>query len=426
MLFSWELYALLVGALCGAAGWVASRLFRLRGWPVRWVWAASLALSVLLPVLRPAWEALVAGASFGASLPGLEAVPLLSTASGVVASAGRRVGDSAWTGFVEYGLLGLWLLLTAVLVTRRVYARRILARRRERWEPAEVAGVRAFISEDTGPGVVGFLHPALVIPRWVFVLEEEEQRLIVLHELEHRRARDPRLSQLAYALFVLLPWNVALWWQVRRLRLAVEFDCDQRVIRRTGDPWTYGEMLVDAGRRMAVPGVSPFRSYARSNLERRIRSLVRRPPSYAGLRTSGALVGALMLLGTGLWVQPPGEGGGDERRLPAEATVQPTLHDVPPKLVNGSKILPMQAELRQWAAALDLPVNRAVFLVHISSDGDVDRTLVRQSTGDPELDRAVEDMVRKMEFRPARQDGRAVPVWQAYRLPTDAPTGPRE
>jgi hypothetical protein len=27
-----------------------------------------------------------------------------------------------------------------------------------------------------------------------------------------------------------LPWNVALWWQLMRLRAAIELDCDKRVV----------------------------------------------------------------------------------------------------------------------------------------------------------------------------------------------------
>ena len=42
---------------------------------------------------------------------------------------------------------------------------------------------------------------------------------------------------------VLAPWNVALWWQLRRLGLAIEVDCDHRVVAALGDAPTYGELL---------------------------------------------------------------------------------------------------------------------------------------------------------------------------------------
>ena len=40
-----------------------------------------------------------------------------------------------------------------------------------------------------------------------------------------------------------MPWNLALWWQLRRLRLAVEMDCDNRVVAALGDPNPYGCFL---------------------------------------------------------------------------------------------------------------------------------------------------------------------------------------
>ena len=52
---------------------------------------------------------------------------------------------------------------------------------------------------------------------------------------------------------ILAPWNVALWWQLRRLRLAVEMDCDRRVVAASSArpvihlavPREYGFMVVD-------------------------------------------------------------------------------------------------------------------------------------------------------------------------------------
>ncbi|MDB4870227.1 MAG: peptidase BlaR1, partial [Gemmatimonadales bacterium] len=43
---------------------------------------------------------------------------------------------------------------------------------------------------------------------------------------------------------ILMPWNLAMWWQIRRLCLAVEMDCDNRVVNRLGDATAYGELLL--------------------------------------------------------------------------------------------------------------------------------------------------------------------------------------
>jgi beta-lactamase regulating signal transducer with metallopeptidase domain len=84
----------------------------------------------------------------------------------------------------------------------------------------------------------------VLLPRWVLALPNAQRRYVVCHEEQHRRAHDARLLFLASLTLLLLPWNLALWWQLRRLRLAVEMDCDRRVVATLGDPTAYGELLL--------------------------------------------------------------------------------------------------------------------------------------------------------------------------------------
>jgi hypothetical protein len=73
---------------------------------------------------------------------------------------------------------------------------------------------------------------------------------------------------------VLMPWNLAMWWQLQRLCLAVEMDCDTRVVSALGDAHAYGNLLLKVaeaetrGLRLqpALLGVG--------SLERRLRRLV--------------------------------------------------------------------------------------------------------------------------------------------------------
>ena len=51
----------------------------------------------------------------------------------------------------------------------------------------------------------------------------------------------------------------------------------------------------------------------------------------------------------------------------------------------------------------------------IDTDGNVRRTVVSNSSGQPELDRAAETVARILEFEPARRDAEPVAVW--YELP---------
>jgi beta-lactamase regulating signal transducer with metallopeptidase domain len=70
-----------------------------------------------------------------------------------------------------------------------------------------------------------------------------QRRYVLRHEAEHRSAHDERLLFVASLFLVLAPWNLALWWQLRRLRLAVEMDCDNRVVSALGNAPAYGELL---------------------------------------------------------------------------------------------------------------------------------------------------------------------------------------
>ena len=45
----------------------------------------------------------------------------------------------------------------------------------------------------------------------------------------HRAARDPLWLALAWLVVAAMPWNLPLWALVRRLRSAIEADCDARL-----------------------------------------------------------------------------------------------------------------------------------------------------------------------------------------------------
>lgn len=64
------------------------------------------------------------------------------------------------------------------------------------------------------------------------------------HEEEHRKAHDARVLFIASLPLLLMPWNLAIWWQLRRLSLAIEMDCDNRVVSALGDPNAYGDLLL--------------------------------------------------------------------------------------------------------------------------------------------------------------------------------------
>jgi TonB-dependent SusC/RagA subfamily outer membrane receptor len=265
--------SLLVGlaataVLLGLAARAAEEVLRSYGRATRWVWVAAIGASALLP--------LVAAATGGAALwnwlprpapPDLSALLEGATVVNAAVPAASAEAGIAW----DRVLIAAWA--AASLIALGVYGAtwRRLRRSRRRWSPAELAGTSVYVSARGGPAVVGVLRPSIVVPEWLLAEGEAAQRIVLLHEQEHVRAYDPALLAAAPLAVAAMPWNLALWWQLRRLRLAIELDCDRRVLARGVDPASYGSLLLDiAGR--GGPALAGAASIAepRTFLERRI------------------------------------------------------------------------------------------------------------------------------------------------------------
>jgi hypothetical protein len=184
----------------------------------------------------------------------------------------------------------LWLALTAGAALRLVAAARRVRRGARRWPRRVVLGTAVRVSPDVGPAVAGALRPAVVVPRWA--LDDPRLSLMLAHETAHVRARDPLLVAAAHAAAVLVAWNPVAWWQLRRLRGAVEVDCDRRVLGvRAVDVRTYGALLLDvAARRPTAPLPVLALIPTPTLLHQRIDAMTARRPAHAVLR---ALVSAL-------------------------------------------------------------------------------------------------------------------------------------
>lgn len=280
MIVDWMVYAVAVSALLGLAALAAERSLRLAGRPGRWVWLAALAVSVLVPVL----EWLLPGsvtASFPALAPAV--IPLPAVGAGVTEAVSAGASVSLGTlAFATWGAVSVALLLYTTLGAL------VLGRRRATWRPSEVEGVPVLVSKDAGPAALGVLRGAVVVPEWALALEPERRRMLVRHEAEHLRVGDPALQLAGLLLAVAFPWNPVVWWLLARLRLAIEVDCDARVLRAEHDARAYGTLLLEMGRhrsglRLAVVSLAE----PASMLERRIRMIGR--PLARNLWKAGAL-----------------------------------------------------------------------------------------------------------------------------------------
>lgn len=299
MIATLMLRALVGATLIGLAAICADGVARQFGWRRRWIWAAALAASLTLPLMS-GWlpspgmlERLGLGATTETlSLDGLSIV--LDAAPG--AAAAGAAADAA-KGRTDEVLLVLWAAGSAVLLSLLLWSAGRLRSARRGGLPARVAGVPAVVAGRWGPAVVGVLRPSVLLPAWIRDLSSSERRLIVAHEWEHVRARDTLLLALAAASLVAAPWNLALWWQHRRLRDAIETDCDARLLARGVDRRDYGLVLLHtAGRTRGFPLLSPSLAHTRSTLERRILAMTYRAPKHRIARSGGLIALAALVL----------------------------------------------------------------------------------------------------------------------------------
>ena len=253
-------YGSAVALLFGLAGLALERIAAWRGRARRGVWVVTLILSVAFPTMnllalhRPApTEA----ALFANWPPLLEhnrtlRAPTLNAENG---SASVKVpqagGPRHWTWpnqtSLERVLLPLWLTASAgmVLAYALLWLRLRVAARHWRFE--RINGQEVWVTEALGPAVYGFIRPVILMPQWVLESPDATQAVVLAHEQEHIASHDPRLLLLGLLIVAIAPWNVPLWWQLRRLRFAIEVDCDARVLGRGAEARAYGEVLLSIG-----------------------------------------------------------------------------------------------------------------------------------------------------------------------------------
>ncbi len=313
-MIAWMLYSMLIALIVAAAARAAEWLGRLAGYRVRWIWAGALALTVLLSA-SAGLRATRAAAFTAAASPTIglgeaaHARPdtswlcalrarienLRRSLEAPVERAGatvRRVASPAANLYAASLSSTISLGLVVVLVG---VGRRFRSARRE-WPVVAMHGVDVRIAPRIGPVVIGFVRPEIVVPRWLLARDPDDQRLVVTHEDEHVRARDPLLLGLAWGAIVVAPWNVAMWYMLSRLRLAVELDCDARVLLRGAAPRSYGSLLIDVAQHASALRMSALAlADDRSHLYQRILAMKPSVPRFARLR--GGLAAAFAVAG---------------------------------------------------------------------------------------------------------------------------------
>ena len=312
----WMLYTIVISGAIILAALAAHDAQRAANRPLRYVWIASIAaisaLSIAAPfrdrdnavggnarrvpperrelALPPRAEDAASDwmvkARDAASAPLRLTLERLQTMIGPLPAPIHQTVTIAWlTASIAIGLL--------FLVGYHRTVRRVRYMSRD-----EIAGVSVRIAEGIGPAVIGLVPPEIVVPAWLKSRPIYEQRMTVVHESEHIRAADPWLLAVACAAVAVMPWNPALWYALSRLRLAVEIDCDRRVLSGGVPSANYGALLIElSALRRPLPATMPAFPGTASHLERRLLAMTERSLSFRSFRrNSGVLVAALVLI----------------------------------------------------------------------------------------------------------------------------------
>ena len=303
MIATFMVFGLVVGALFAAAGALLEPVLLRWRCRVRWLWLAMMFGTVYI-LVTAAISAPTGSDRITAGTPSL-AFPAVSNSRSISKTAALSPTTLeprvVWTGArlarlranaatYDRPLLLLWIASSVVLAlwlaavtlatthsfdgTRRSHA---------------LSGTDdVIITTDVGPAAIGALRRRILLPRWVLELEPGLRALVMQHEREHLLARDPLLLLTAMTLIVLLPWQLPLWWMARRLRSAIEYDCDARVLYTEPDVQRYASLLVlvSAHRhpsRTTVPLLAHmvFMSTASARAALRLRILVMTQPRRA-------------------------------------------------------------------------------------------------------------------------------------------------
>jgi bla regulator protein BlaR1 len=293
-MLAWMCYVIVVSLLLSLAALALERSARVRQKSTRGVWGTSMMASLLVPLVMSSGSVQIPRlAGVDAAIPQRVVALRQITASGLSPSGwlSATVGSFSASPDLDRLLQVGWSTASAALLLAILAGSLQLSWRRRRWERGNMAGVPVHISEDAGPAIVGLLDPHIVVPRWLMQNPAEFQELVIAHEQGHLEAHDAPLVTIALGLLVCMPWNLPLWWQLRRLRFAVEIDCDTRVLRRGYDVSRYGEILIAVGERQsATIAMVAAMAGSRSLLEQRIRNMVRKKTKYAHA-TAAALAG---------------------------------------------------------------------------------------------------------------------------------------
>lgn len=406
-------YVILVSLIATATALPLESGLRRVGLPARLVWAGALVAPWLL-LIAP-----IVSARFG-----VEVANALPDAV-VVQLPELLVAPTAAVVDLSTLVLVSWLAITSTLFLALAGAHLSIRRKRAGWRAMSVEGRDVWISDEQGPAVAGVLRPWIILPAWALDLPRGQLRMVLLHEEEHVRARDGALLALALSAAIAAPWNVLAWYQLRRLRTAVELDCDRRVLMQTPEAELYGVSLLNVAGKLSGRTLGFAAFTERSNtLRRRIMTMTRTTDRWSYIRAAGLIALATTVGLQACAVESPVtvdeatalEENGASAAAGVDIRAEPTFtpFTVAPSIKNRDAVVSILN--REYPPLLrEAGIGgRVVVYFFVNERGIVEQVRISESSGHPALDDAALNVAGAFEFEPALNGDEVVPVWVLF------------
>jgi TonB family protein len=415
MILSSMLFLVAVSVVACAGAYLVEAGLRRMGAPTRHAWLAAMALGPVFLAARVV-DALSPGAAPVPPPWAVVELPALTLAP----PTGGGLG-------VEEAAAIVWCLTGILLVALVAATHRTLLGERAGWESTQVMGRNVYVSTDRGPAVAGMWRPWIVLPRWVLALPEAELRMVLLHEEQHMRARDTHLLAAGLALVALSAWNPVTWWQLRRLRTAMEVDCDRRVLQEIPDRVAYGSSLLTVAARASGPSLGLAAFTERSlNLKRRILAMTAKTSRWTAMGG-----GVMVVLGLVVGVQACGvetpmgplptrdaqssaaQGPRATATLPGGGAAFTPFTQAPTLLNAGEVRAAVEREYPPLLREAGVAGVATVFM-YVDTTGAVQDVRIQSSSGHQPLDDAALRVAGTYRFDPARNKEQKVAVWVSF------------
>lgn len=157
-----------------------------------------------------------------------------------------------WTAVALVIYSTVTLLLAVRLIVGWLLSRKLVAR------SAHVPlDVRAHIAESAAiaaPLTTGIVSPTILLPIGWREWPADTLRAVLAHEQAHVDRRDCLVSLLAQVNRAIFWFHPLGWWLERTLSTNAEHACDERVIRQTGEPHRYAEVLLRMAEAVSATG----------------------------------------------------------------------------------------------------------------------------------------------------------------------------